>query len=354
MSAEHWGRRPRDWAELAEPSNRPLFEQRARPRSASARGRGCSTSGCGSGYALAMAAAARGHGHRPRHHARAARDRRASACPAGDARPRRAWTRCRSPTRRFDVVVGFNALPFADDPARGGARGGARRRGPAAWSPRRRSPSPSATSRPRCTWRSSRCAPPAPRAGAQHLPYALSEPGGLERAARRRPGLEPCRAARCALVWAHDDVDEAVRAVLASGGGAMAIEARRRAGRPRRADRGRGAVHRPRRARDDAQRVPLRDRAAPGLIGAIAAIRPPGGVRPRARRSPPRARPAPRRSPAPRGSARASRPCLTTERASRPDRRSAPPRTPSARPAVPPAPHVAHSTSVPAIVTTDR
>ncbi len=55
MSAEHWGTRPRDWAELAEPSNRPLFaEVLARLRVAP--GTRLLDVGCGSGFAARMAA----------------------------------------------------------------------------------------------------------------------------------------------------------------------------------------------------------------------------------------------------------------------------------------------------------
>ncbi len=55
MSAEHWGRRPRDWAELAEPSNEPLFAEVLRRLGVGA-GTRLLDVGCGSGYAAAMAA----------------------------------------------------------------------------------------------------------------------------------------------------------------------------------------------------------------------------------------------------------------------------------------------------------
>lgn len=57
-----------------------------------------------------------------------------------------------------------------------------------------------------------------------HLPYTLSSPGGLE-TLLQRAGLEATDVGEVALTWDHDDVDQTVRAVLASAGGAMAIEA---------------------------------------------------------------------------------------------------------------------------------
>jgi cyclopropane fatty-acyl-phospholipid synthase-like methyltransferase len=56
MSAEDWGRRPRDWAALAEPSNAPLFAEVLR-RLGAGGGVQLLDIGCGSGYAAAMAAA---------------------------------------------------------------------------------------------------------------------------------------------------------------------------------------------------------------------------------------------------------------------------------------------------------
>src|SRR5689334_6543782 len=56
VTAEHWGRRPRDWAELAEPSNEPLFATVLDRLGVDADTRLLDI-GCGSGYAAAMAAA---------------------------------------------------------------------------------------------------------------------------------------------------------------------------------------------------------------------------------------------------------------------------------------------------------
>src|SRR5436305_4803923 len=54
VRAEHWGRRPRDWAELAEPSNHPLFAQVLDRLGVGPHTRLLDI-GCGSGYAAQMA-----------------------------------------------------------------------------------------------------------------------------------------------------------------------------------------------------------------------------------------------------------------------------------------------------------
>ena len=253
MSAEHWGRRPRDWAELAEPSNRPLFA------------RVLGSVGCRAGDAAARhrlrlgvragdGGASRCDRDRPRHHSRAVVDRPR----AGPRRPRW-WRRDGLASVRDDELRRRRRLqrvPVRRGAGRRGRRGRAGRVRAALWPPPR-SPSPSATSRRRCTWRSSRCERAQP-AAAQHLPYGLSGPGGLERLLGDA-GLTPVASGEVPLVWAHDDVERAVRAVLASGGGAMAIEA---AGEPAARAALTTAVvpfTAPTAGRD-AQRVPLRDR----------------------------------------------------------------------------------------------
>ena len=86
VSAEHWGRRPRDWAELAEPSNEPLFAEVLR-RLGVGTGTRLLDIGCGSGYAAAMAAGLGALRDRDRHHPRADRDR--ARARAGRGLPRR-------------------------------------------------------------------------------------------------------------------------------------------------------------------------------------------------------------------------------------------------------------------------
>ena len=60
---------------------------------------------------------------------------------------------------------------------------------------------------------------------AGYSPYALSEPGGIEQLLRDA-GLEPIAAGEVPVVWGdRDDPDLTIRALLASAGGAHAIEA---------------------------------------------------------------------------------------------------------------------------------
>lgn len=219
MSAEHWGRRARDWAELAEPSNEPLFAEVLR-RLGVDPGMRLLDVGCGSGYAAAMAA---GLGARvtgiditPELIAIAR-----GGVPDGDLRVG-GMDDLPFDDACFDAVVGFNSFQFADDPARA-AHEAARVVKPSGlvaattFAERERNESTAL----HLALEPLREAGPVP---ARHLPYGLSAPGGLERLLAAA-GLEPIETGEVPLAWAHDTVDAAVRAVLASGGGAMAIEA---------------------------------------------------------------------------------------------------------------------------------
>ena len=219
MSSEHWGGRPRDWAQLAEPSNHPLFE-RGLERLGVGPGTRLLDVGCGSGYALRLA------------HGRGATVTGLDITPellaiARERAPEAALVQAGMdelpfPEGAFDAVVGFNAFAFADDPS-GAVAQAARVVRPAglvaattfAEPERNESTALHLALEP---LRASRAG------GGQHLPYALSAPGGLERLLSGA-GLEPADSGEVPVVWAHDDVDGAVRAALASGGGAMAIEA---------------------------------------------------------------------------------------------------------------------------------
>jgi SAM-dependent methyltransferase len=220
MTTEHWGRRPRDWAELAEPSNEPLFDA-VLGRLGVGPGTALLDIGCGSGYALRMAAArgatVTGLDLTPEL-LEIARERvpKATLVTGGmDDLPFADAT--------FDAAVGFNAFPFADDPVRALAEaarvvrpGGLVAATTFAEPERNQSTALHLALQPlRATARGP---------GGHHLPYALSEPGGLEDLLASA-GLEPQAGGEVPLVWAHADADGAVRAVLASGGGAMAIEA---------------------------------------------------------------------------------------------------------------------------------
>ena len=218
MSAEHWGRRARDWADLAEPSNRPLFVE-VLEQLGTREGTTLLDIGCGSGYAAAMAsvlgAEVTGVDITPELLA-IARERVAAATfirGGMDALP--------FPDAAFDVAVGFNAFPFAEDPERAVAEaarvvraGGLVAATTFAEPERNESTALHLALEPL-------------RAGsgaAAHLPYGLSAPGGLEQLLASA-GLEPVTSGEVPLSWTHEEADGAIRAVLASGGGAMAIDA---------------------------------------------------------------------------------------------------------------------------------
>lgn len=219
MSAEHWGRRPRDWAELAEPSNEPLFAT-VLDQLNIAEGTRLLDIGCGSGYAAAMAAA------------------RGATVTGIDITPELiVIARERLPHAHFvvggmdalpfeddafDAAVGFNAFQFADDPATavGEAARVVKPRGLVAATtfaePERNESTALHLALEPLRDDTSSAAP--------HLPYGLSTPDGLERLLSQA-SLEHTKSGEVPLTWAHETVDAAVRAVLASGGGAMAIEA---------------------------------------------------------------------------------------------------------------------------------
>jgi hypothetical protein len=64
---------------------------------------------------------------------------------------------------------------------------------------------------------------PPERAG-DHAPYALSAPGNLE-ASLVSAGLTPDGGGEVVCHWRYADMDEAIRALLCSAGGARAAEA---------------------------------------------------------------------------------------------------------------------------------
>ena len=108
--------------------------------------------GCGSGYAAQMAADLGGRYYRDRHHARAAGDR--ARAGAGCPFPRGGMDDASFPDGGLRRCRRLQRIPVRRRPRGRSARHGASC-GQAAWSPRRRSPRPSATSPPRSIWRSS-------------------------------------------------------------------------------------------------------------------------------------------------------------------------------------------------------
>ncbi len=220
MGAEHWGGRPRDWAELAEPSNEPLFAEVLRALQI-APGASLLDVGCGSGYAARMAArqgaSVTGLDITPQL-LEIARER----VPQADFREGR-MDALPFEDESFDAVVAFNAFQFADDPAKAVSEA-ARvvRPGGLVAATTFAEPQRNESTALHLALEPLRAAVSAP--GAAHLPYGLSEPGGLERLLASA-GLEHAGSGEVPLVWAHDTPELAVAAVLASGGGAIAIEA---------------------------------------------------------------------------------------------------------------------------------
>src|SRR3984885_2963344 len=170
----HWGRRPRDWAELAEPSNEPLFATVLNEL-----GVGVGTRlldiGCGSGYAARMGATlgatVTGIDITPAL-IEIARERVPEGdfivtdmdeLPLGDA--------------SFDAAVAFNAFQFADDPAQA-VREAARVVAPGGLVGATTFAEPE---RNGSTALNDALEPLRARGATRHRPYELSTPGGLEK-----------------------------------------------------------------------------------------------------------------------------------------------------------------------------
>ena len=213
-----WGTAPRDWAQLAEPENLPLYE---RMLAAGDVGEGTALLdvGCGSGLLCQLAAE------------RGARVSGVDACPelleiARERTPRgdlREGDLAALPfaAGSVDVVTGANAFQFAPDPAEGFAEA-------------------ARVLRPGGRLVAAVFAEPERNEGtALHLamkqlveqvegqedgyaPYALSVAGGLEQAVGDA-GLAVREAGEVPVTWSYADTDVALRALLCSAGGARAV-----------------------------------------------------------------------------------------------------------------------------------
>jgi FAD/FMN-containing dehydrogenase/SAM-dependent methyltransferase len=213
-----WGTDPRAWAELAEAHNRPLFEAvldaaQVRP------GTRLLDVGCGSGLTLVLA---RQRGAVPAGLdispglLQVARDRLPDAdlregdlefLPFGDA--------------AFDAVTGINAFQFAGDP-RQALREAARVTRPGGRVVASLFAAPERSQGTVVHEAMSALIPPE-QAG-DHAPYALSAPGNLE-AALTDAGLSVTGDGEVVCHWRYATMDDAVKALLCSAGGARAIEA---------------------------------------------------------------------------------------------------------------------------------
>jgi SAM-dependent methyltransferase len=213
-----WGTAPRDWAELAEPENLPLYE-----RMLDAGGVGEGTAlldvGCGSGLLLQRAAA------------RGARVTGIDACPEllgigterTDAADLREGDLAALPfgERSFDVVTGANAFQFAPDPAEGLAEAarvlhpGGRLVAAVFADPERNEGTALHLAMKQLVER-------VEGRPDGYEPYSLSTAAGLEQAVAAA-GLIVRECAEQPVTWRYGDRDTTLRALLCSAGGARAV-----------------------------------------------------------------------------------------------------------------------------------
>jgi FAD/FMN-containing dehydrogenase/SAM-dependent methyltransferase len=213
-----WDTDPRAWAELAETHNRPLF---VAVLNASKAGPGTRLLdvGCGSGLTLVLAqergAIPVGLDISPGL-LQVARERLPGAdlregdmehLPFGDA--------------AFEAVIGVNAFQFAGDPQRA-LREAARVIRPGGRVVASLFAAPERSQGTVVHEAMSALSPPE-RAG-DHAPYALSAPGNLE-AALADANLRVTDHGEVVCHWRYASMDEAVRALLCSAGGARAVQA---------------------------------------------------------------------------------------------------------------------------------
>ncbi len=212
---ELWSSNPRDWAEIAEPENRKLYDELL-----NLTGVGPGTRlldiACGSGYAVALAAAL-GAEVTGVDIAPALLEIARERTPEGnfiegemDALPLE--------DSRFDVVTAVNGFQFALDPATAFAEAarvlvaGGRLAAATFAEPERNEGT--------ALHLAMKALVEEPEQDG-YAPYALSSPGGLERMLDPA-GVRLERSGEVALAWTYPDTDTTVRALLASAGGARA------------------------------------------------------------------------------------------------------------------------------------
>jgi SAM-dependent methyltransferase len=215
VQRELWGGDPQAWTALAEPHNRPLFAALL-----DATGVGAGTRlldvGCGTGLTLVLAAE------------RGAQVSGIDVTPGllAIARERLPGADLREGDMEdlpfadaaFDVVLGVNAFQFAGDPARALAQAARVCRpgglvGASLFAAPERSES--------TVVHHALAALSPPEKEADHAPYALSAPGNLE-AALAEAGLTVTAGGEVPVTWAYATMDDAVRGLLCSAGGARA------------------------------------------------------------------------------------------------------------------------------------
>jgi SAM-dependent methyltransferase len=213
-----WGTDPQAWADLAEAHNRPLFEA---VLDAAHVGNGTRVLdvGCGSGLTLVLA---RDRGAQPSGIdistglLGVARER----LPDADLREGDMET-LPFADAAFDAVLGVNAFQFAGDPrtalseAARVVRPGGRVVASLFAAPER--------SQGTVVHEAMSALSPPEQAG-DHAPYALSAPGNLE-AAMTAAELQVVGDGEVVCPWRYASMDDAVRGLLCSAGGARATEA---------------------------------------------------------------------------------------------------------------------------------
>jgi len=212
---ELWSSNPCDWAEIAEPQNHRLFDELL-DLTATGPGTRLLDIACGSGYAAALAAT-RGAEVTGVDITPALLEIARRRTPKGtfiegemDALP--------LPDSRFDVVTSVNGFQFALDPVRAFAEAarvlvsGGRLAAATFAEPERNEGT--------ALHLAMKALVDEP-ADDGYAPYALSSQDGLLRALRTA-GLRLTDVGETALAWTYPDTETAVRALLASAGGARA------------------------------------------------------------------------------------------------------------------------------------
>jgi|SRR5579875_2729572 len=211
-----WGRRPEDWATLAEPQNLGLIEGTLDGVRVT-RATRLLDAGCGSGLALAQAVVRGAHVSgidispallsiaRARAPEATLVEGELDALPFAD--------------RSFDAALAINALQFAFDPAAALAELGR------VLAPGGRLAVAGFAAPERCESTALHVAMEAlvpAEAQADHAPYALAAPGALERAVEDA-GLAVESDRELPGDWRYGSLEEALRGVLCSAGGTRAV-----------------------------------------------------------------------------------------------------------------------------------
>jgi SAM-dependent methyltransferase len=223
-----WGTAPRDWAELAEPENVPLYERMldaaglgaGAPIGERERAAALLDVGCGSGL-LCQLAAARGAAVSGIDISPALLEIARERTPGGDLREGD-LAALPFAADSVDVVTGANAFQFAPDPAEGFAeaarvlRSGGRLVAAVFAEPERNEGTALHLAMKQLVEQVEG------RQDDGYAPYALSAAGGLEHAIADA-GLTVREAGEVPVSWRYADRDTTLRALLCSAGGARAV-----------------------------------------------------------------------------------------------------------------------------------